>query len=256
MLLVLDAGNTNIHVGCFEGSQLRCRFAMGVASGRTADEYALLLSSLLSRGGCEAAEIEGVMLGSVVPSMTETLRDAIQSLTQAKILTVGPGIKTGFPIKLDNPAELGADLAANAAGAIAAVGYPAVIVDCGTANSVMVLDKDGAYIGGCIMPGVNMSLEALHDAELLPGVLAGQTGALGKNTRDCVRAGVLQGGAMAVQGFVQQYRKNPTVGAGAHVVVTGGSAKWLLAYLPKDYVYKPLLTLEGLLAIWHQNQKK
>ena len=257
MLLVLDAGNTNIHVGCFYEKELRWRFAMGMDTQRTADEYSLVLDALLKRGGCEAAQIEGVVLGSVVPSMTDTLCRAVQTLTQAKILVVGPGVKTGFAIKLDNPTELGADLAANAAGAILEVGYPVIVVDLGTVNTVMAVDQSGAYVGGCIMPGVKMSLEALHTAELLPGISVGKpVSALAKNTRDCVRTGVLQGGAMAVNGFVQLYHKNPAIGADAPVVITGGNAEWLLPYLPKQGRHIPLLTLKGLWAIWHQNQKK
>ena len=157
MLLVMDAGNTSIHVGCYDGERLACRFALGVNDNRTYDEYALLLRALLRDGGCLCEDIDGVMIASVVPSMTNTLKKAIARITTAEIMAVGPGVKTGFPIRLDNPSELGADLAANAAGAIQAVGYPVIVVDVGTANTVMAIDRDGAYIGGCIMPGVEMS---------------------------------------------------------------------------------------------------
>ena len=257
MLLVADAGNTNIHIGCYDGKELLCRFALGVSTERTYDEYAFILRALLREGGCEIGQIDGVMIGSVVPSLTDTLKKAIAKLTDAEILTVGPGVKTGFPIRLDNPAELGADLAANAAGAIEQVGYPVIIADLGTANTVMAIDRDGAYIGGCIMPGVEMSLAALHSAELLPGIPVGESvSALGKNTKDCMRAGVLRGGAMAVCGFIDRYRRNPAVGSDASVVVTGGQAEWLLSYLPSDAKHIPLLTLQGLRAIWQLNQKK
>lgn len=257
MLLVMDAGNTSIHVGCYDDENLICRFAMGVSTERTADEYALLLRALLRDGGCDTGKVDGVMIASVVPSMTNTLKKAISRITQAEIMAVGPGVKTGFPIRLDNPSELGADLVANAAGAIKAVGYPVIIVDCGTANSVMAVDRDGAYIGGCIMPGVEMSLAALHGAELLPGIPVGESvSSLGKNTKDCMRAGVLRGGAMSICGFIDRYRSHSYIGKNAPVVVTGGQAEELLAYLPADAKYIPLLTLQGLLAIWHLNHKK
>lgn len=257
MLLVMDAGNTSIHVGCFEGKNLVCRFALGVSGERTADEYALFLRSLLRDDGCDIERIDGVVIGSVVPSLTDTLKKALEKITKVEILAVGPGVKTGFPIKLDNPSELGADLAANAAGAIEAIGYPVIIVDCGTANSVMAIDKNGAYIGGCIMPGVEMSLAALHGAELLPGIPVGESvSSLGKNTKDCMRAGVLRGGAMAICGFIERYRNHAGIGKNAPVVITGGQAEWLISYLPAQTKHIPLLTLEGLLAIWHLNQKK
>ena len=257
MLLVLDAGNTNIHVGCFDGDSLVCRFAMGVSADRTCDEYALILGALLRNGGCDASKIDGVMIGSVVPSMTDTLKKAIACITSAKIMAVGPGVKTGFPIRLDNPAELGADLAANAAGAIRVLGYPVIIVDLGTASTVMAIDRDGSYIGGCIMPGVGMSLDALQSAELLPEIPVGESvSALGKNTKDCMRSGVIRGEAMAVCGFVELYRRNPAVGKDAAVALTGGYAEWLSPYLPSSFQYLPLLTLQGLRAIWQLNQKK
>ncbi len=257
MLLAVDAGNTNIHVGCFDGEMLVCRFALGVSTDRTFDEYALILRSLLRDGGCDTEKIDGVMIGSVVPSMTDTLKKAIGKITDAEIMSVGPGVKTGFPIKLDNPTELGADLVANAAGAIKALGHPVIIADCGTANTVMVIDHDGAYIGGCIMPGVGISLAALQSAELLPEIPVGKSvSSLGKNTKDCMRSGVIRGGAMSIEGFVQLYRKNPAVGKDAPVAVTGGYAEWLLPYLPSGTVHIPLLTLEGLSVIWHLNHKK
>ena len=257
MLLVMDAGNTSIHVGCYDGEKLVCRFALGVSGERTADEYALFLRAMLKDSGCDISKIDGVMIASVVPSVTGTLKKAISHITDAEILAVGPGVKTGFPIKLDNPSELGADLAANAAGAIKEVGYPVIIVDCGTANSVMAIDKNGAYIGGCIMPGVGMSLDALNGAELLPGVPVGESvSCLGKNTKDCIRAGVLRGGAMAICGFIERYRNHASVGKNAPVVITGGQSEWLLSYLPAEAKHIPLLTLEGLLAIWQLNHKK
>lgn len=256
MLLVVDAGNTGIHVGCFENEELVCRFALGVNAHRTEDEYAFLLFSLLQRNGCEGKKIEGVMIASVVPSLTDTLKKAIATLTDATVLSVGPGVKTGFPIRLDNPSELGADLAANAAGAIAAVGYPVIIVDLGTANTVMAVDHDGAYVGGCIMAGMGMSLDALHSAELLPDIPMGTSlSPLGKNTKDCMRAGVVRGSAMAISGFVELYRKMPSVGKNAKLVVTGGNAQWLLPYLSEDAIHMPRLTLEGLHVIWKLNQK-
>ncbi len=256
MLLVLDAGNTSIHVGCFESEELICRFALGVDSHRTCDEYAFLLFSLLQRNGCDSKKIDGVMIASVVPSLTDTLKKAISSLTDAEILAVGPGIKTGFPIRLDNPSELGADLAANAAGAIASEGYPVIIADLGTANTVMAIDRDGAYIGGCIMAGGGMSFDALQGAELLPDIPVGNSlSPLGKNTKDCMRAGVVRGGAMAVQGFVELYRRLPSVGKNATLVVTGGNAEWYLPYLSESAKHMPRLTLHGLRVIWHLNQK-
>ncbi|MBQ9802201.1 MAG: type III pantothenate kinase [Clostridia bacterium] len=256
MLFAVDIGNTNIHVGVFEGEALQSRFLLGSSPCRTADEYAMLMKALLREKGIDAALIDGVVLGSVAPSVTPAVQAALGTLFALPVTVIGPGVKTGFPIRLDDPAELGADLVANAAGVLATRGAPAVILDFGTATTVIALDEKGALQGGAILPGVGMSLQALGNAELLPGVpVDGSVAVLGKNTPDCMRAGVIRGGAMAAAGLAEHYKKLLHLPAKTPLVVSGGFAKAILPYLPAEADHAPDLTLRGLAAIYRLNRK-
>ncbi len=256
MLLAIDIGNTNIHVGVFCGEKLQTTLSLGVIAGRTADEYAMLLKNLAKEKGIDMTAISGAVLGSVAPSVTPAVLAALDMLLGLPVIVVGPGVKTGFPIRLDNPAELGADLVANAAGAVAIVGAPAIIADFGTATTVIAIDEKGALQGGAIMPGVGMSLRALDGAELLPGVpVDGSVAVLGKNTPDCMRAGVIRGEAMAVWGFAETYKKTLKLPVGTPLIFCGGFAAAVLPYLPAGAQYMPDLTLCGLAAIYKLNQK-
>jgi len=269
MLLAIDLGNTNIHVGLFRDAEglPEHEFGIGTDERRSADEYALTLSALIERCGCDVTEIDGVIIASVVPTVTGKLLSAVKKLTKAPVTIVGPGVKTGFSIRLSDPSELGADLAANAAGAIASVGAPCVIVDFGTATVVSAVTGDGdgspAFVGASILPGVRMSFDALGDTGLLPDVPAGTSAAprsglpaVGKNTPDAMRSGVIRGQTLAVTGLVELYKRELSLPADASVVVTGGCAEELLSLLPREYVHLPLLTLTGLMEMWRLNGKK
>ncbi|MBR2010163.1 MAG: type III pantothenate kinase [Clostridia bacterium] len=256
MLFAVDIGNTNIHVGAFKNDQLKATFSLGLDMRRTADEYAMLLRALCADKGVLLDAVTGAVLGSVVPTVTPVFLHALKALLGVPVTVVGPGVKTGFSIRLDNPAELGADLAANAAGAIACVGAPVIIVDFGTATTVIAVDERSALQGGAIMPGVGMSLHALDGAALLPDVPAcGGVEALGKNTPDCMRAGVVRGGAMAACGLAEQYKRILKLPMSTPLVVCGGYAEVMRAYLPANTQYIPELTLCGLAAIYRLNQK-
>ena len=256
MLLAIDIGNTNIHIGAFVGELPKAVFSFGAATNRTADEYAVLLKAIAAEKGIDFKEISGAVLGSVAPSLTASVLAALRILADVPVTIIGPGVKTGFPIRLDNPAELGADLVANAAGAVAAFGAPVIVADFGTATTVIAVDEKSALQGGAIMPGIGMSLQALNSAELLPGVpVDGTVLSLGKNTPDCMRAGVIRGTAMAVCGFAADYKKMLKLPQDTPLVVCGGLAGAARAYLPADAKYLPNLTLCGLAAIYRLNQK-
>lgn len=257
MLFAIDIGNTNIHIGFFEDSELRAHFSLGSDARRAEDEYAWMLSSLSQFHGINTAEIDGVIIGSVVPSVTKTLREAVKQITKAPIMTVGPGIKTGFPIRIDDPAELGADIAATAAATLKKVGAPAIVADFGTATVLSVIDSDGAYVGGSILPGIQMSLDALQNAELLPDISPEQPlQAIGKNSADCMRSGVLMGQALALAGFVKLYKNARSLPEDTPLVVSGGFAEYLLPYLPAGTKHIPLLSLHGLQVIYQLNSKR
>jgi len=257
MLFAVDIGNTSIHVGFFREEEEVHTFRLGVDPKRTADEYALLLKSLTELGGYTADRFDGAIVGSVVPSVTDNVVDAVKMLLGFAPLTVGPGIKTGFPIRVDNPSELGADMAANTAAAISIVGAPAIVVDFGTATTLSVVGEDKAYLGCCILPGIGMSLEALAGTELLPGVrAASQVPLLGTNSADSMRAGVIRGQAMAVMGLVRELIRAKDFPSGTPVILTGGYGKHILPHLTDRARYIPDLTLKGLAVIHRANRKK
>ena len=255
MLLAVEIGNTNIHVGFFEDDKLFVHFSMGSDASRSEDEYEWMLSSLSSFHKADPKKVTSVIIGSVVPTMTKKLTGAIRKLTDAPMMTVGPGIKTGFPIRIDDPSELGADIAATVAATRAKVGYPAIVADFGTATVLSLIDEKGAYVGGSILPGIGMSFDALRDAELLPEVPPRlSVDVLGKNSADCIRTGVLRGEALSACGFYDLYTKEYGLPKDTPLVVSGGYAEYLLPYLPARAKHIPLLALKGLYEIHRINQ--
>lgn len=257
MLLAVEIGNTNIHVGFFEGDTLCAQFSLGSDPARSEDEYAWMLSSLSTFHGADLESVTNVIIGSVVPTMTKKLKKAIRKSTNAPMVTVGPGIKTGFPIRIDDPSELGADIAATVAATISKVGYPAIVADFGTATVLSLIDEKGAYVGGSILPGIGMSLDALQDAELLPEVPPKHSvEVLGKNSADCIRTGVLRGEALSIRGFYDLYTKEYKLPQDTPLVISGGFAEYLLPYLPENTKHIPLLALKGLCEIHKINSKR
>ena len=258
MLFAIDIGNTNIHIGFFEGERMTCQFRMGTDPLRSDDEYAWMLRAFSESHGTDLSRVNGVILGSVVPSLTDRVKAAVSQLTDAPILTVGPGVKTGFPIRVDDPAQLGADIAATVAATVATVGAPAIVADFGSATVISVVDRNGAYCGSSILPGVQMSLNSLQSAELLPDIPSScrPLPTLGKNTADCMRVGVLRGTALSTIGFADLYRKEMDLPFDTPLVVSGGAAEHLLPYLPANTRHVPLLTLQGLQVIYRLNERK
>ncbi len=262
MLLAVNIENSEIVVGFIQGRRICRRFNLGVDSARTGDEYSLLLSKASEMNGCCLDGVQGVVLPGGMPGTlnleaNEKVIEAVSKLIKAQITVVGPGIKSGFSIKLDNPAELGADLVANAAGAIEMFGYPVIIADFGTVNAVSVVDSHKNYVGGCLSPGIRMSLNALSTAELLSGVEA-EMGVplIGKNTCSCMRAGVIRGAALAVNGFIREYKREFSLPENTCTVVTGAQAKNILPYLLPGVRHVPDLTLMGLAAINDISRRK
>lgn len=254
MLFAIDIGNTNIHVGFFRGEEQLGSFCLGTEIHRTSDEYVLLLRSIAEHCGFTPADFRGGIVGSVAPLVTAPVRLALERLLHKSVLVVGPGVKTGFPIKVDDPSELGADLAANTAGAIAAVGAPVLVVDFGTATTVSAVNSEGAYVGCSILPGIRMSLDALRNTELLPCVADGASvPILGKNSAHSMRSGVIRGQALAVSGLLEAQKKALRLPHNTPVLVTGGYAEAILPYLPDSVRLLPSLTLAGLRAIYHKN---
>ena len=186
MILTLDIGNAEIVLCCVEDGRRLCRFSLSTDRARTADEYAALMRLLAQQHGIELADAEGSIAASVVPELTGVLSDAVTRSTGKAPLLVGPGVKSGLNIRMDDPTELGGDLVAAAVAATERYPLPCIIVDMGTATAVGVIDERGCYIGGLICPGVGLSQSSLaRSASQLPDVsLEKPRRVIGRNTRD------------------------------------------------------------------------
>ena len=261
MLLAVDIGNSSISAGLFDVSDgaLLHTFKVAADTQKTADEYFVLFKSMLS--ACNAdARVDSSIIGSVVPRLTYPLQTAIQKLTGTTPLTVGPGVKTGFSIKISDPSELGADLVANAAGVIGmqAKKCAAIIVDVGTATTVSALSDKGEFLGSAFMPGIGVSLDMLHSKTAqLPAVTPEiPERAIGKSSRDAVRSGVILGNAMMIDGFIESFEKEMHIAPkDTKVYATGGLANVIIPACRHEMTYDEHLTVRGLYQIYKNNIK-
>ncbi len=249
MLLAVDVGNSQMAIGLFDGPRLVDRWRVATVSGRTPDEYGLLLGGLLGDHRVTAAAV-----ASVVPAVTRSLRIALADLVEDDVLVVGAGIKTGMPMNLDNPREVGADRVANAVAAKDRIGSPAIVVDFGTATTIDVVDATGAFRGGAISAGIAISLEALVEStSALHRVdLAVPEHAIGRNTTEAIQSGMLFGFAGLVSGLIDRVRAE--LGTDAAVVATGGFARQVAPLLSMACVVDDNLTLYGLRSLFDRNQ--
>lgn len=255
MILAIDIGNTNIVLGCLEDSKILFEARMATDLVKTSDQYCAELKTMLSLFEVETQKIEGCIISSVVPPVLNSFRTAIRKLTGKQPLVVGPGIKTGLNIRMDNPTEVGADLIVAAVAAIEQYGKPLLLVDMGTATTITVVDDKGSFIGGCICPGLKISMEALTGRTAqLPGIsLDAPQRAIGKNTRDCMRSGIMLGAAAMLDGLLD--RMEAELGMEATIVATGGIAKFVLPLCRRKMVYDGSLMLKGLDLLYRRNIK-
>ena len=255
MILTIDIGNSNIVVAGVEGDDIVFEARLRTDSTKTSDEYCIDLKMILEVYGINAGKIEGSIIASVVPQVLNSVQTAIKKLTGKAALVVGPGLKTGLNIRVENPSQTGADLVVGAVAALREHKPPMIIVDMGTATTIMVLDKDGAFIGGAIAPGVKISLDALTDrTALLPGLQLDQPKkAIGRNTIDCMRSGIMMGSACMLDGMVE--RMEAELEAKATVVVTGGIAKFVIPMCKTPMIYDKDLLVKGLAVLYRENKR-
>lgn len=255
MILAVDIGNTNIVLGCFEGKEIRFEARMATDLIKTSDQYCAELKAMLGLFDVLPEQIDGSIVSSVVPPVLNSFRTAIRKLTGKSCLVVGPGIKTGLNIRMDNPAEVGSDLIVAAVAAVAQYGAPLLLVDMGTATTITAIDESGAFVGGCICPGVKISMEALTGKTAqLPGIsLDEPQHAIGKNTRDCMRSGIMLGAAAMLDGLLD--RMETELGCKAKVVATGGISKFVIPLCRRELIYDRSLMLRGLQILYLRNLK-
>lgn len=255
MLLALDVGNSSTVAGVFSGDELVAHWRLTTLPRRSADEFGLLLgAALASEDVSLRADIDEVVVASVVPPATATVRRALARHAACEPLVVAPGVRTGIVIRHEHPQDLGADRIANAVAAHALVGGPAIVVDLGTATSLEVLDADGAFVGGAIAPGIVTSTAALADrAARLPDIeLLRPERAIGRSTVEALRAGIVLGAAAQIDGLVARIADE--LGGRPTVIATGGLAELVLDVCTRIDRHEPWLTLHGLRLIGERNR--
>ena len=255
MLLVVDVGNTQTHFGAVRDAEIVEHWRFATDRSSTSDQLGAALRSLLALRGLSFEDVSASVLSSTVPELAPEWVEMARRYLEHEMLVVGPGVKTGMPIRMDNPRELGADRLVNAVAAWARFQRACIVVDFGTAITYDVVSADGEYLGGIISPGIEISLEALalRAAKLSQVELGEPRSLIGKTTADAVRSGVVYGFAGQVDGIVGRLRAE--LGADAPVIATGGLAHHLVPSFTESIDgVDDLLTLEGLRLIWELNR--
>lgn len=255
MILTVDIGNSNIVLGGVEGENIAFEARLRTDATKTSDEYCIDLKMILDIYHIPIDSIEGSIVASVVPQVLNSIQTAIKKLTGMKCLVVGPGLKTGLNIAIENPAQTGADLVVGSVAALREHKPPLIVVDMGTATTMVVLDQNGSLVGGCICPGVKISLDALTDrTSLLPGIQLDQPRkAIGRNTIDCMRSGIMMGNACMIDGMVE--RMEAELGCKTTVIATGGIAKFIVPLCKTPIVYDKDLIVKGLATLYRENKR-
>lgn len=253
MILTIDIGNSTVTIGGVEGEQIRFECRLNTDRVKTSDQYCIDLKILLEIYKIGLHTIGGVIISSVVPQVLNSVRTAVRKLTGLEALVVGPGLKTGLNIRLENPAQIGADLVAADVAALREYKPPLIVIDMGTATTMSVLDETGAHLGGCVCPGVRVSLEALTGkASLLPGIqLTSPRKAVGRNTADAMRSGVMFGTASMLDGMIDRFQEE--MGCDFTIVATGGMARFIVPLCRHEIVYDRHLIIKGLAQLYRNN---
>lgn len=254
MILAIDIGNTNIVIGCIEGDRISFVERLYTDVKKTELEYAISVKNVLEIYNIDRTKLKGGIISSVVPPVTDTVRHAAEKVIGKEILVVGPGVKTGLDIRIDNPAQLGPDLAVGAVAGIEEYSCPLVIVDMGTATTFTVVNAKKQVIGGMILPGVGVALDSLTSrTSQLPKIsLEPPKKLIGSNTVDCMKSGAIYGNASCVDGMIARIREE--LGQDVTVVATGGLAKRIVPHCREKIQIDDALLLKGLKLIYRKNR--
>jgi type III pantothenate kinase len=256
MLLAIDIGNSNVVIGCLnEEYETIKQFRMVTDLKKTEDEYASGMKTILEYNGVACDGFEGAIICSVVPPLTEIFRTAVEAITDLRALVVGSGVKTGLNIMIENPTTLGSDIVAVSVGAMVDYPLPVIVLDMGTATTITVVDKGNKFIGGAIVPGVALSMNALSSGtSLLQKVpIEAPKGYIHGTTLESMQSGAVYGNAAMMDGMIDRFEQE--LGCKASLVATGGIAAKIVPYCQHEIVYDENLLLRGLGIIYKKNKR-
>ena len=255
MLLVIDIGNTNIVIGCMKNDEIAFKARIATDRTRTSDQYGVEIKNMLEAYGVQLADIEDCIISSVVPPVFNSVKTGVIKVLGKQPMVVGPGLKTGLNILMDVPSQVGSDRIVIAVAALAEYKAPLILMDLGTATTIEVVEPDNNYIGGVIIPGVRLSLEALTSrAAQLPGIsLDKPKNIIGKNTVDCMRSGMMYGTAAMIDGMIQRIEEE--LGHTATVIATGGLAQFVTPLCNREIILEKDLLLKGLNILYKKNKR-
>ncbi|HBB72656.1 MAG TPA: type III pantothenate kinase [Ruminococcus sp.] len=256
MLLAVDIGNTNIVFGCVNDSdEIEIFERISTNHSATAAEYASLIKNILEMNRFSVSCITDAVMSSVVPSVTNTVKEAVRKLTGVEVMVAGPGVKTGLNILIDNPRQLGSDQAVDAVAAINTYPVPQIIIDMGTATTVSVVDSDKNYLGGLIMTGMRVATDALiqRTAQLPKIDFELPESIIGTNTIDCMKNGALYSNACALDGIIERIEEK--LGKKCTVIATGGLAEVVVPLCRKEIILDKDLLIKGLTIIYRKNRR-
>lgn len=256
MLLTIDIGNTNISLGAFKNDKIVFTSRLATQRSRTMDQYAVELLNIFALNKSSASSVDGAIISSVVPELTNAIKGAVALVTGCESLVLGPGIKTGLNIKTDGHTQVGADLVAASVGAISKYPLPCFIIDLGTATKILLIDENATFCGCTISAGVKISLDALSQrTSQLPAIsLRTPSHAIGTNTIDCMLSGTVLGTAAMLDGLTDRMEKEFDKPIKS-TVATGGLSKEIVKNCYRDITHDPNLIFEGLRVIYEKNVK-
>ena len=255
MLLAIDIGNTNLVIGCIENDRILFKARIATDRLRTSDQYGVEIKNMLEAYGVQIKDIDDCTISSVVPPVFNSVKTGVIKILGKQPMVVGPGLKTGLNIHVDVPSQVGSDRIVIAVAALAEYKAPLILMDLGTATTIEVVEPENTYLGGVIIPGVKISLDALTSrAAQIPGIsLDKPKQVIGKNTVDCMRSGMMYGTAAMIDGLID--RMEEELGHSATLVATGGMAQFITPLCKHNIILEKDLLLKGLNIIYKKNKK-
>lgn len=259
MILAIDMGNTNIVIGCVDEEKVLFEERLATDLSKTELEYVVIFKTVLELYGIEKEKVTGAIISSVVPQLVNIIKSAVYKLIKVDPMVVGPGVKTGLNILMDEPRRVGSDLIVDAVAAINNYGTPLIVIDMGTATTMSVIDRKGNYIGGVIMPGIRVSVDSLvsRTAQLQRISLDAPDKVIGKNTINCMKSGVVYGNASCIDGMIDRLADEMGESlSDIKVIATGGLARVILPECRHNIIQDDELLLKGLKIIYDKNCDK